>query len=79
MNKYTEEQIENILRMYPSVEEMERLTAIRDARQYLADTDYVVIKMQEYALLGETVDNDYSDILRKREEARNVLRNLDNQ
>lgn len=79
MDKYTEEQIENILRMYPSVEEMERLTAIRDARQYLADTDYVVIKMQEYALLGETVDNDYSDILRKREEARNVLRNLDNQ
>ena len=71
---YTQEQINNILKFYPSVEEMERQTAIRDAKQYLADTDYVIIKIQEYSITGQTVDNDYTEILEKREEARNVLR-----
>ena len=75
--EYTQEQINNILKYYPSVEEMERQTAIREARQYLKDTDYVVIKIQEYAITGQTVDNDYTEILEKREEARNVLRELE--
>ena len=75
--KYSEEQINNILKIYSSVEEMERLTAIRQAKQYLAETDYVVIKIQEYAITGEQVDNDYTKILQKREEARNVLRELE--
>lgn len=77
MSKYTEEQIENILKIYPSVEEMEKQTAIREARQYLQDTDYVIIKIQEYTLLNKEVDNDYTEILEKREEARNVLRELE--
>ena len=77
MSKYTEEQLANILKIYPSVEEMERQTAIREARQYLLDTDYVVIKIQEYTLLNKQIDNDYTEILEKREEARNVLRELE--
>ena len=75
--QYNEEQIQNILKIYPSVEEMERQTAIRQARQYLLDTDYVIIKMQEYALQSKEVDNNYTDVLQKREEARNVLRELE--
>lgn len=77
MSKYTEEQIANILKIYPSVEEMEKQTAIREARKYLQDTDYVIIKIQEYNLLNKGVDNDYTEILEKREEARNVLRELE--
>lgn len=77
MSKYTEEQIANILKIYPSVEEMEKQTSIREARQYLQDTDYVIIKIQEYNLLNKGVDNDYTEILEKREEARNVLRELE--
>lgn len=77
MSKYTEKQIKNILKFYPSVEEMERQTAIREAKQYLLDTDYVVIKIQEYTLLDKPIDNDYTEILEKREEARNVLRELE--
>lgn len=77
MSKYTDEQIKNILKFYPSVEEMEKQTAIRKAKQYLVDTDYVVIKIQEYSLLNKEIDNDYTEILNKREEARNVLRELE--
>ena len=77
MSKYTDEQIKKILEIYPSVEEMERQTAIREAKQYLLDTDYVVIKIQEYALLNKPIDNDYTEILEKREEARKVLRELE--
>lgn len=77
MSKYTDEQIENILRIYPSIEEMEKQTAIREAKQYLSDTDYVVIKIQEYTLLNKPIDNDYTEILEKREQARNVLRELE--
>ena len=76
MSKYTDEQIENILRIYSSIEEMEKQTAIRKAKQYLADTDYVVIKIQEYMLLNKTIDNDYTEVLEKREEARNILREM---
>lgn len=74
MTEYTEEQLNNILSVYSSVEEMEKQTAIREARQYLENTDYVVIKIQEYTIKGQTVDNDYTEILKKREEARNILR-----
>lgn len=77
MSKYTDEQIANILKIYPSVEEMEKQTAIREARKYLLDTDYVIIKIQEYTLLNKEVDNDYTEILKKREEARNILRELE--
>lgn len=76
-NKYTEEQLANILKVYSSVEEMERVYATREADEYLKNTDYVVIKIQEYSLLGKDVTNDYSDILKKREEYREILRKYD--
>lgn len=71
---WTEEQKQNILRHYNSIEEYEKISKIREAEQYLKDTDYVVIKMQEYSLLNKEVDNDYADILKKREECREILR-----
>lgn len=77
MSNYTDEQIKEILKIYPSVEEMERTNAKREAEQYLKDTDYVIIKIQEYTLLNKTIDNDYTEILEKREEARNILRELE--
>lgn len=75
--EYTEEQTKNILSVYSSIEEMERFTALQDARQYLADTDYIIIKIQEYSITGQEVDNDYTEILQKREEAREVIRKLE--
>lgn len=75
--EYTKEQLRNILSIYPSVEEMERQTAIRDAKKYLEDTDYIIIKIKEYEITKQIVDNDYTEILEKREEARNVLRELE--
>lgn len=72
--EWTDEQRENILRFYNSIEEYERITAVNNAKQYLAETDYVIIKMQEYSLIGKAIDNDYSEILQKREEARQIIR-----
>ena len=74
--EYTDEQISNILNIYSSVEEMERITALREAQNYLTNTDYIIIKMQEYQLTGQELNEDYTDILKKREEAREVLRRL---
>lgn len=75
--KYNEEQIKNILKIYSSVEEMEKQCAIKNAKKYLADTDYVIIKIQEYQITGKQIDNDYTEILQKREEARNILRGME--
>lgn len=61
------------IRLYGSIEEYEKFMA----KKYLSDTDYVIIKIQEYTLLNKEVDNDYTEILEKREEARNVLRELE--
>lgn len=71
---WTEEQKQNILLHYNSIEEYEKISKMREAEQYLKDTDYVVIKMQEYAITGQKIDNDYNDILQKREECREILR-----
>lgn len=73
---WIEEQKQNILNHYSSIEEYERISKIQVAEQYLKDTDYVVIKMQEYALLNKEVDNNYTDLLKKREECREILRRL---
>lgn len=74
--EWTEEQKQNILNHYNSIEEYEKISKIREARQYLSDTDYVVIKMQEYSFTGQDIDNDYTEILNKREKCREILRNL---
>lgn len=74
--KYTDEQIKNILTIYDSVEEMENTYTKREAEEYLKNTDYIIIKMQEYQITGQQLDNDYTEILQKREEARNIIRGL---
>ena len=72
--EWIEEQKANILRFYDSIEEYERIMKVNEARQYLEDTDYVVIKLQEYKYLGKEIDNNYTEILEKRELAREVIR-----
>ena len=71
---YTEEQKQNILSIYSSIEEHEALKSIRDAEQYLESTDYIANKIVEYQFLGKEMDKDYTEILNKREEAREVIR-----
>lgn len=74
--EWTDEQKANILRHYESIEEYEKITAEREAEAYLASTDYIVIKAYEYQITGAELDKDYTDIFNKREEARNVLREI---
>lgn len=65
-----------MIQMYGSIEEYEKQQQIQKAQDYLNNTDYVVIKMQEYAMLNKEVDNNYTDLLKKREECREILRKL---
>lgn len=74
--KWTDEQKVNIERHYGSVEEYEKIMAKREAEEYLASTDYIVIKAYEYQMTGEELDKDYTETFKKREEARNILRTL---
>lgn len=62
---------EDKIRRYGSIENADKFIA----QKYLKDTDYVIIKIMEYQMLNKVVDNDYREILKKREEARNFLRN----
>lgn len=71
---WTEEQKRHILEHYDSIEEYERITAQREAQDYLNKTDYIVIKAYEYALEGKELDKDYTDIFIERERMRNILR-----
>ena len=47
---------------------------VQEAKKYLQDTDYVVIKMSEYSATGQALDNDYAEVLAEREEARKLIR-----
>lgn len=74
LKEYTEEQKERILLIYPSIEEYERITKFRNAQEYLRETDYTVIKAYEYSLEGKEIPEHYTEIFKKREEAREVVR-----
>lgn len=53
---------------------------IQELKQYLKDTDYAVIKMYEMAIQGESIIEllkEYKEILSKREEARNLINELE--
>lgn len=76
--QYSKEQMENILSIYSSVEEMEEEYAKRKAEEYLKNTDYIVIKAQEYKMLNKENNEDYSEIFKKREECREILRKIKN-
>lgn len=62
---------EDKIRKYGSIEDADKFIA----QKYLKDTDYIIIKIMEYQMLNKVVDNNYGEILKKREEARNFLRN----
>lgn len=74
--EYTDEQIENILLHYSSIEEYEKEKKRREAQEYLDKTDYIVIKAYEYFMQGEELDKDYSDIFKQRESKRKILRSI---
>ena len=74
LKEYTEEQKERILLIYPSIEEYERITKFQNAQEYLRETDYTVIKAYEYSLEGKEIPEHYIEIFKKREEAREVVR-----
>ena len=76
--RYTKEQEENILQNYSSVEEYENVMKLLEAQSYLRQTDYIANKIIEYKVLGKELDQDYTETLIKREEARQVIRNLEN-
>lgn len=60
--------------LFENEEEYEKVLKVQNARQYLNDTDYIANKIIEYQFLGKKLDNDYSETLQKREEAREVIR-----
>lgn len=45
-----------------------------EALQFLSKTDYIANKIIEYQFLKKELDQDYTEILKKREEAREVIR-----
>lgn len=74
LEEYTEEQKNNILSIYPSIEEYERITKYKNAEEYLNNTDYTVIKAYEYSLVGKEIPSEYKEIFKLREEAREEIR-----
>lgn len=55
----------------------EQTQKYKDAVLYLANTDYIANKIIEYQFLGKELDKDYTETLKKREEARKVIRNYE--
>ncbi len=64
---------EKIIELYGTIEFYNKVMA----EQYLQDTDYIANKMIEYQFLGKELDKDYTETLKKREEAREVIRNYE--
>lgn len=55
----------------------EQTQKYKDAVLYLANTDYIANKIIEYQFLSKELDKDYTETLKKREEAREVIRNYE--
>lgn len=64
---------EKIIELYGTIEFYNKVMA----EQYLQDTDYIANKIIEYQVLNKELDNDYTDVLIKREEARQVIRDYE--
>lgn len=76
VTKLTEEELKYINDKYDSIEEYEKLKL----KEYLKNTDYVVIKIYETAMQdGNIIEllKEYKEILSKREEARNLINELE--
>lgn len=77
MDQLIKEKIEEILSKWDEADNIQKDYVIRNTQKYLKDTDYVIIKIQEYVLLNKPIDNDYAEILQEREWCRNILRKLE--
>lgn len=55
----------------------EEKSEIYKSKQYLIDTDYIANKIIEYQFLGKELDKDYTETLKKREEAREIIRKFE--
>lgn len=60
--------------LFETEEEYKKACKLKEARNYLQETDYIANKIIEYQFLGKELDNDYTETLNKREEARQVIR-----
>ena len=58
-------------------EEYEKALNYKNSKLYLEKTDYIANKIIEYQVLNKELDNDYTDVLIKREEARQVIRDYE--
>ena len=63
--------------LFESKEEYENTTKLEQAQGYLRQTDYIANKIVEYQVLGKELEQDYTETLLKREEARQVIRELE--
>lgn len=53
------------------------LLELKKANIYLRRTDYIANKIIEYQFLNKELDKDYTEILTKREEAREIIRSFE--
>lgn len=77
MNQEIKEKIEEILSKWEEADWIQKDYVTRNTQKYLKDTDYIIIKIQEYAMLGKEIDNDYTEVLQEREYCREILRKLE--
>ena len=63
--------------LFESKEEYENAIKLQEAQSYLKQTDYIANKIVEYQVLGKELDQDYTETLLKREEAREIIRELE--
>ena len=63
--------------LFDNDEEYEMVYKLTEAQRYLQNTDYIANKIIEYQVLNKELDNDYTDVLIKREEARQVIRDYE--
>lgn len=78
ITKLTEEELKYINDKYDSIEEYKKLKL----KEYLKETDYVIIKMYETAMQGGSILGmlqEYKQTLIKREEARRLINELTNE
>lgn len=77
MEDNLKEKIEEILLKWEDADVIEKDYVIINTQRYLKDTDYIIIKIQEYTMLGKEIDNDYTEVLQERERCREILRKLE--
>lgn len=62
-----------ILHTKEELKQIEIKNKVNEARAFLSNTDYITNKIVEYQIMGKEVP-DYSETMRKREEAREIIR-----